>query len=57
MTVLTLMGAFGAVAIISWLPMFLFVLCAQLSQQAPTRKKYTPKILGSNINRGLQIDK
>ncbi|UXB37573.1 hypothetical protein [Stenotrophomonas maltophilia] len=32
MTVLTLMGAFGAMAIISGLPTFLFVLYAQLSQ-------------------------
>lgn len=57
MTVLTLMSAFGAVAIISGLPMFLFVLYAQLSQQAPTRKKYTSRILCSNVNSGLQIDK
>ncbi|MBB4708850.1 hypothetical protein FHY34_002730 [Xanthomonas arboricola] len=32
MTVLTLMGAFGAFAVLSGLPMFLFVLYAQLIQ-------------------------
>ncbi|MBH1664527.1 hypothetical protein I5U73_05090 [Stenotrophomonas maltophilia] len=38
MTVLTLMGAFGAVAIISGLPMFLFVMYAKLAQQPNKRR-------------------
>ncbi|WP_235858443.1 hypothetical protein [Xanthomonas euroxanthea] len=37
MTVLTLMGALGAFALLSELPMFLFVLWAQLTQAKATK--------------------